>query len=72
MRIESKHTKLALLIGGAAFLAACSGGDDVAEPGIETLGATFQQAFAQGPNDAPIDVSNADLALNLGIDPFEL
>ncbi|MFL4470157.1 hypothetical protein ACERZ8_09840 [Tateyamaria armeniaca] len=41
-------------------------------PGVGALGSVFQQAFAQGPNDTPIDVANADLVLQLTQDPFEL
>jgi hypothetical protein len=59
---------LGLLIAG---LAACGGGG-AAVRGIESLGTTFQQAFGQAPNDTAIDISNADLALQLTVDPFEL
>ncbi len=52
-------------------LAACGGGKK-AIGGIQRLGATFQQAFNQGPNDAPIDISNAGLSVDLTQDPFEL
>lgn len=69
--MHMRHIKLALLGSLLTALAACGGGS-AAVPGIERLGATFQQAFGQGPNDAPIDVSNADLALQLNADPFEL
>ena len=65
------HMRFALLSMGLSVLVACGGGGGVAE-NIGRLGATFQQAFAQGPNDAPIDVSNADLVLTLTEDPFEL
>lgn len=59
---------LGLLVAG---LAACGGGT-VAVRGIESLGTTFQRAFAQDANATAIDVSNADLALQLNLDPFEL
>ena len=71
MQLTQTNIKLAVLVASLAALSAC-GGDDAVEPGIETLGTTFQQAFSQGPNDTPIDVTNADLALNLRADPFEL
>ncbi|MEM8654282.1 MAG: hypothetical protein AAGF36_06015 [Pseudomonadota bacterium] len=65
------NLRLALGGLGLAVLAACGGGGGVAE-NIGRLGTTFQQAFAQGPNDAPIDIANADLVLSLTEDPFEL
>ena len=55
-----------------AGLATCGGGGDDPEQSIQSLGSTFQLAFAQGPNDAPVDVSNADLQVQLVQDPFEL
>ncbi|WP_299689823.1 hypothetical protein [uncultured Tateyamaria sp.] len=66
-----KHLRLVLVGAGLAFVAACGGGGSSVS-GIATLGSTFQQAFAQGPNDAAIDVANADLVLQLTQDPFEL
>ncbi|WP_147114741.1 hypothetical protein [Tateyamaria sp. syn59] len=69
------QTYLRLVFGGLglAILAACGGGNarGIGE-NIGRLGATFQQAFAQGPNDVPIDIANADLVLSLTEDPFEL
>ncbi len=62
--------KHAIALGlGLVFLAACGGG---AQRGIETLGAVFQQAFNQGPNDAPLDISNAGLQVQFNEDPFAL
>lgn len=66
-----KHLRLAAVGAGLALIAACGGGGATVG-GIETLGATFQQAFAQGANDTPIDVANADLVLQLTQDPFDL
>ncbi|KMW59404.1 hypothetical protein AIOL_004386 [Candidatus Rhodobacter oscarellae] len=71
MEFASKRTKLGLLAACLAGLAACGGGGSDAG-GTPPLGQTFQQAFGQGPNDAPIDVTNADLTLRLTADPFEL
>lgn len=65
-----ENIRLAIVGTGLAILAACGGGG--AAPDTGALGATFQQAFAQGPNDAAIDISNADLVLQLTRDPFEL
>ncbi len=64
------HFRLAVVATGLAIVAACGSSGSVES--IGSLGAVFQQAFAQGPNDTPIDVSNADLALQLTQDPFEL
>ena len=71
--MQIKHTPIALLfaIGGLAVLAACGGGSDSLS-GIQTLGQTFQQAFNQSEFDEPIDISNADLVVNLTGEPFEL
>ncbi len=69
--MKQSHTRfyvLALILVG---LAACGGGRKPVA-GVGVLGNTFQQAFNQGPNDTPIDVSNADLVLLLTQDPFEL
>ncbi|WP_299613329.1 hypothetical protein [uncultured Tateyamaria sp.] len=66
------HVRLALTGAGLALIAACGGGGGGGADAIGALGSTFQQAFAQGPNDTPIDVSNADLVLQLTQDPFEL
>jgi hypothetical protein len=55
---------------GLGLLAACGGGG--ADRGIETLGPVFQQAFAQGPNDTPLDITNAGLQVQLTQDPFAL
>lgn len=65
---DIKLIAMGLLIAG---LAACGGGG-AAVRGIESLGNTFQQAFGQGANDSAVDISNADLALQLTLDPFEL
>ncbi|MEL7132228.1 MAG: hypothetical protein AAGK77_07440 [Pseudomonadota bacterium] len=67
------HIRFALGGVALAVLAACGGGNagGIGE-NIGRLGATFQQAFAQGPNDAPVDIANADLVLSLTEDPFEL
>lgn len=69
------QANLRLAVGGLCLtvLAACGGGNagGIGE-NIGRLGATFQQAFAQGPNDAPVDIANADLVLSLTEDPFEL
>lgn len=65
------HLRLATVAAALALVAACGGGGGAAI-GIETLGSTFQQAFAQGANDAAVDVANADLVLDLMRDPFEL
>ena len=71
MELVSKRTKRGLVAAGLIGLAACGGGGaDVL--GIQSLGQTFQQAFSQGPNDAPLDVTNADLAFRLTDDPIEL
>ena len=69
--MKPTHLRLALSGLGLSVLVACGGGDGIAE-NVGRLGATFQQAFAQGPNDAPIDILNADLVLSLTEDPFEL
>ncbi len=62
--------RLAVVGTGLTIMAACGGGGD--KVGIATLGPVFQQAFAQGLNDTPIDISNANLAVDLTQDPFEL
>lgn len=61
-----------LLACGAALLglAACGGGGGGAGAGV--LGDVFQRAFAQGPNDTPLDITNANLMVQLTQDPFEL
>ena len=69
--MKPTHLRLSLLGMGLAVLVACGGGDSIGE-NIGRLGVTFQQAFAQGPNDVPIDISNADLVLTLIEDPFQL
>ena len=69
--LSSNHTRFALLCTLLAGLAACGGGGD-ALTGIESLGAVFQQAFAQGPTDAPLDVTNAGLTLDVTAEPFAL
>ena len=54
-----------------AGLAACGGGGGV-QTGIASLGAVFQQAFGQGANAAPVDVTNAGLNVDLTAEPFAL
>lgn len=70
--MKTTHLRLAMLAAGLALVAACGGSGGGIAANIASLGSTFQQAFAQGPNDGPIDISNADLALRLKQDPFEL
>ena len=71
--MNKAYLRLALGGLGLAVLAACGGGNAGGiGDNIGRMGTTFQQAFAQGPNDAPIDIANADLVLSLTDDPFEL
>ncbi|MEO1554863.1 MAG: hypothetical protein AAFS01_00410 [Pseudomonadota bacterium] len=69
--MKPTHMRLAAVVAGLALVTACGGGGSVLD-GMTRLGSTFQQAFAQGANDEPVDVSNADLVLTLTQDPFEL
>ncbi|MEL6883884.1 MAG: hypothetical protein AAFY39_02825 [Pseudomonadota bacterium] len=69
--MKPTYVRLGLVGAGVALVAACGGGGSPAA-GIASLGATFQQAFAQGPNDVPIDVANAGLVVQLTQDPFDL
>lgn len=64
-----RKKQIVIVACGLAILAACGGNT---KRGIETLGAVFQQAFNQGPNDAPLDISNAGLQVQLTEDPFSL
>ena len=66
--LSPRYLAVGALLAG---LAACGGGGGALQ-GIASLGAAFNQAFAQGPNDAPVDVANAGLQLQLTQDPFQL
>ncbi|WP_299044371.1 hypothetical protein [uncultured Tateyamaria sp.] len=68
--MNKTHLRLAALVIGLTTIAACGGGGGGA--GMAALGSVFQQAFAQGPNDTPLDISNANLIVDLSQDPFEL
>ena len=68
--MNKTRLRLAALVIGLTTIAACGGGGN--GPGMAALGTVFQQAFAQGPNDAPLDISNANLSVDLTQDPFEL
>lgn len=70
--MKPSHVRVVVVSAVLALVAACGGGGGSLAESMTRLGTTFQQAFAQGPNDAPIDVTNADLVLQLTQDPFEL
>lgn len=59
-----------MLLACMVILAACGSGNN--DRGIDSLGPLFVQAFNQGPNDAPLDITNANLMVQLGDEAFEL
>lgn len=65
------YPRAAALTVALAILAAC-GGSGGGVLGIQSLGTVFQQAFGQDPNDAPLDVSDAGLEVQLTGEPFAL
>ena len=69
---KSNWVTLCMLLACFATLAACGGGNGRAEAGIDSLGALFSQAFNQGANDTPLDITNANLQVRLAGEPFEL
>ena len=70
-KVSPSYRRLAVLGVMLAGLAACGGGGGV-QTGIASLGAVFQQAFGQGANAAPVDVTNAGLNVDLTAEPFAL
>ncbi len=69
--MQSRTMKLSAFVAALAILAACGNGGGAGK-GIQSLGSVFQKAFAQGPNDTPLDITNANLKLRLKKEPFEL